>query len=491
MTYHVKRRKKENVSSGQDETGQERKLRRRKLYKAPELLRQPHLPRGTQKGDVYSFGLVLYEVIGRQGPWGDLRMTDEEIITSVTQGSGLRPDTSSLDCAPSIIACMRTCWEEDPELRPDLRFVHHKLKEMNAGLKANIFDNMLAIMEKYAFNLEGLVQERTNQLTQEKKKTDALLHRMLPRSVSESLKRGDFVEPESFDSVTIYFSDIVGFTQLSAESTPLQIVEVLNELYTTCDSIISHYDVYKVETIGDAYMVASGLPIRNGDRHAGEIASMSLHMLHHMRSFEIRHRPGELLQLRIGIHSGPCVAGVVGLKMPRYCLFGDTVNTASRMESSGEAFKIHISSSTFELLEKLGGYYCEERGLGKGEMRTYWLLGEDSTRRAARLSHWTSSCRILEAPDLLRSPQGTPLLPEAYNPLRHPGAQLVHGCATGPQVPEAYNSVAARLLHQIHLRATRHCSQEIFAQDETISKRNAGGHYSEPTISFQHSDWFN
>ncbi|KAL1450397.1 hypothetical protein WDU94_002768 [Cyamophila willieti] len=203
---------------------------------------------------------------------------------------------------------------------------------------------------------------------------------MLPRSVSESLKRGDFVEPESFDSVTIYFSDIVGFTQLSAESTPLQIVTLLNELYTTCDSIISHYDVYKVETIGDAYMVASGLPIRNGDRHAGEIASMSLHMLHHMRTFEIRHRPGELLQLRIGIHSGSCVAGVVGLKMPRYCLFGDTVNTASRMESCGEAFRIHISSSTFELLESLGGYYVEERGLyssqGKGEMRTYWLLGE-------------------------------------------------------------------------------------------------------------------
>ncbi|XP_008481623.1 guanylate cyclase 32E-like, partial [Diaphorina citri] len=416
--------------AGQDETGQERKLRRRKLYKAPELLRQPHLPRGTQKGDVYSFGLVLYEVIGRQGPWGHLRMTDEEIITSVTQGSGLRPDTSSLDCAPSIIACMRTCWEEDPELRPDLRFVHHKLKEMNAGLKANIFDNMLAIMEKYAFNLEGLVQERTNQLTQEKKKTDALLHRMLPRSVSESLKRGDFVEPESFDSVTIYFSDIVGFTQLSAESTETGRVTTRDLL--TLFFAIRHYRyeqkllclLWKVE-----YKDITIIPILNNefDETTQECASTPPLSPSLVRASVILY--------------GPCVAGVVGLKMPRYCLFGDTVNTASRMESSGEAFKIHISSSTFELLEKLGGYYCEERGLvqikGKGEMRTYWLLGEDSTRRAARLSHWTSSCRILEAPDLLRSPQGTQLLPEAYNPLRHPGAQLVHGCATGPQVPEA------------------------------------------------------
>lgn len=172
------------------------------------------------------------------------------------------------------------------------------------------------------------------------------------RTVAEQLKRGEFVDPEYFESVTIYFSDIVGFTEISATSTPLQVVDLLNDLYSCFDSIIEHYQVYKVETIGDAYMVVSGLPKRNGDEHAGHVASMALHLLSEIQTFEIRHRPGERLKLRIGIHSGPCVAGVVGHKMPRYCLFGDTVNTASRTESSGEGKNNWIMSSFFILRER-------------------------------------------------------------------------------------------------------------------------------------------
>ncbi|XP_070503442.1 speract receptor [Chironomus tepperi] len=360
------------------------------LYKAPELLREitnynDILILGSQKGDIYSFAIILYEIHTRNGPFGEIdctyfdclkRLTVPVDITNPFRPS-LQPLETSFDC---VRECIRECWAENAESRPDFKTIRTKLRALRKGMRPNIFDNMMAMMEKYANNLEQLVDERTDQLQEEKKKTEALLLEMLPRPVAEQLKRGNKVEAESYDMVTIYFSDIVGFTTMSAESTPLQVVDFLNDLYTCFDSIIGNYDVYKVETIGDAYMVCSGLPIRNGDIHAGEIASMSLHLLEAIREFKIRHRPDDNLMLRIGIHSGPVCAGVVGLKMPRYCLFGDTVNTSSRMESTGEALKIHCSGECKKLLDTLGGYLFEDRGKipvkGKGEMNTYWLTGE-------------------------------------------------------------------------------------------------------------------
>jgi len=167
-------------------------------------------------------------------------------------------------------------------------------------------------------------------------------------------------------------------------------VTLLNDLYTCFDSIIENYDVYKVETIGDAYMVVSGLPVNNGDDHARQVASLALHLLRSIKTFKISHQDNSTLLLRIGIHSGPCVAGVVGRKMPRYCLFGDTVNTASRMESTGEPLKIHMSSCTRNILQKLGGFECQERGLvqvkGKGKMQTYWLMGQKDHQPGEGLS---------------------------------------------------------------------------------------------------------
>uniref|UniRef100_A0A671QW21 Guanylate cyclase n=1 Tax=Sinocyclocheilus anshuiensis TaxID=1608454 RepID=A0A671QW21_9TELE len=363
----------------------------RKLWTAPELLRADNPPVcGTQKGDVYSFGIILQElallkgVFYLEGPC----LSPKEIIERVAEGRWpyLRPVLCPQSHSDELGQLMQRCWSEDVNERPDFNQIKVLLRKNNRGYGSNILDNLLSRMEQYANNLEELVEERTQAYHEEKRKAEALLYQILPHSVAEQLKRGEMVQAEAFDSVTIYFSDIVGFTALSAESTPMQVVTLLNDLYTCFDAIIDNFDVYKVETIGDAYMVVSGLPVRNGKLHTREIARMSLALLEAVHSFQIRHRPNQQLRLRIGIHSGPVCAGVVGLKMPRYCLFGDTVNTASRMESSGEALKIHVSEATRAVLQEFNCFQLELRGdvemKGKGRMRTYWLLGEISSNNA-------------------------------------------------------------------------------------------------------------
>ncbi|KAG5310474.1 GCY protein, partial [Acromyrmex insinuator] len=435
---------------------------RKQLWTAPELLRmERQLPEGTQKGDVYSFAIIVHEIVMRQGPFylgdnnefppkGELfededRMADRSLASSTSSltlpqgsqvgtnpdggasprravspllevrrphctlncescnlflediyrhkiiegvrrggGSPLRPVIDDASVEEEVATLMRRCWAQEAADRPDFPALKQTIRKINKDYESsNILDNLLSRMEQYATNLETLVEERTADYLEEKRKCEELLYQLLPKSVASQLILGQSVIAETYDQVTIYFSDIVGFTSLSAESTPLQVVDLLNDLYTCFDSIIENFDVYKVETIGDAYMVVSGLPVRNGMNHAREIARMSLALRDTVMTFSIRHRPTEQLKLRIGMHSGPCVAGVVGLKMPRYCLFGDTVNTASRMESNGEALKIHVSPKTKEILDTFGTFELVCRGevilKGKGPMTTYWLMGEKPT----------------------------------------------------------------------------------------------------------------
>ena len=265
------------------------------LWKAPEQLRDLRdggTGRGSKKADIYAMGIIVFELFGRQGPYGysiTEQMSYNEILEAVMAGEEyMRPDIEVLrdvaldtdnelpDC---IVSLMEDCWAEDPDSRPDIAAIRDRTKPLRAGQKNSIMDQMVVMLEKYSNNLEDLVTERTRQLFEEKLKTEDLLHRMLPRSVAKRLTQGQGVEPEHFDMCTIYFSDIVGFTSMCSESSPLQVVNFLNELYSKFDKIIQGFDVYKVETIGDAYMVVSGLPVSNGDTHAREIARMSLRIL--------------------------------------------------------------------------------------------------------------------------------------------------------------------------------------------------------------------
>ncbi|MBD1912979.1 adenylate/guanylate cyclase domain-containing protein [Leptolyngbya sp. FACHB-8] len=213
------------------------------------------------------------------------------------------------------------------------------------------------------------------QLDDERSRSQALLLNILPQSVAERLLRNQRTVADNFSTVTVLFADIVDFTQLSAHMTPDQIVELLNTVFSMFDELVEEFALEKIKTIGDAYMVVAGVPHYRED-HAVAIANMALAMQDALEKFSFYF--GRPILLRIGIHTGPVVAGVIGLKKFAYDLWGDTVNTASRMESQGLPNEIQVTDTTYECLKYQ--FVFEERGQilvkGKGEMVTYLLKGK-------------------------------------------------------------------------------------------------------------------
>ncbi|XP_037318972.2 guanylyl cyclase C isoform X2 [Pungitius pungitius] len=355
------------------------------LWTAPEHLRK----RGTsQKGDVYSFAIIAQEIVLRKCTFYTESCSGRAEKLSRVIMSYFRPDLNFETASErelKVYMLIKSCWDEDPEKRPDFKRVETCLgkiiSEIHNRDNESYMDNMIRRLQMYSRNLEHLVEERTALYKAERDRADCLNYMLLPGPVVKSLKETGAVEPELYEEVTIYFSDIVGFTTLCQYSTPMEVVDMLNDIYGGFDTIVDHHDVYKVETIGDAYMVASGLPKRNGNRHAVDICRMALEILAFIGNFQLRHLPGIPVWIRIGVHSGPCAAGVVGIKMPRYCLFGDTVNTASRMESTGHPLRIHVSQPTIDILQRTDCHFeYEVRGetylKGKGAETTCWLTGE-------------------------------------------------------------------------------------------------------------------
>ncbi|XP_053564541.1 guanylate cyclase soluble subunit alpha-2 [Bombina bombina] len=212
------------------------------------------------------------------------------------------------------------------------------------GEQAKAQDGLKKRMDKLKATLEHTHQA----LEEEKKKTVDLLCSIFPGNVAQQLWEGKSVQARKFDDVTMLFSDIVGFTAVCAQCTPMQVISMLNELYTRFDYQCGFLDIYKVETIGDAYCVASGLH-RKSDSHAKPIALMALKMME--LSEEVLTPDGRPIKMRIGIHSGSVLAGVVGVQMPRYCLFGNNVTLASKFESGSHPRRINVSPTTYQLLK--------------------------------------------------------------------------------------------------------------------------------------------
>jgi class 3 adenylate cyclase len=216
-------------------------------------------------------------------------------------------------------------------------------------------------------------QEYLRELAIEREKSESLLLNVLPAPIAERLKRGERTIADQFTEVTILFSDVVGFTAMSSRITPAQLVDRLGDIFQRFDAVAADCGVEKIKTIGDAYFAAAGVPEAKSD-HAERVVELALGMRRALQRYN--SRADDSLEIRIGINTGPVVAGVIGTTKFAYDLWGDAVNVASRMESTGVPGRIQVSPSTFAKLHEK--YEFEARGeievKGKGKMQTYLLV---------------------------------------------------------------------------------------------------------------------
>jgi class 3 adenylate cyclase/CheY-like chemotaxis protein len=222
-----------------------------------------------------------------------------------------------------------------------------------------------------------VILQMNSLLDAEKQRAENLLLNILPPSIAGRLQSGERNIADKVDSATVLFADIINFTPLAEQFTADELVMMLNHIFSSFDQLAERYGVEKIKTMGDSYMAACGIPLERAD-HAIATANMALDMLQALQTFASEaKRP---LSIRIGLHCGPVIAGVIGEKKFIYDLWGDTVNTASRMESHGEGGKIHVSEAIYAALQ--GKFTFEERGAvdikGKGIMKTYFLTGRIS-----------------------------------------------------------------------------------------------------------------
>eukprot|EP00055_Hartaetosiga_balthica_P000101 m.135671 g.135671 ORF g.135671 m.135671 type:complete len:696 (-) comp10129_c0_seq1:385-2472(-) len=231
---------------------------------------------------------------------------------------------------------------------------------------SNIIDQKLADLDHTMF-----------EVNQKKRQIDNLLHSILPPVVANSLAAGRIPPAERYQNVTVLFADIAGFTNISSDIPAKEVMDMLHELFVKFDDLADRHGCYKVETIGDAYMVACGCPEECAD-HALRIANLAIDMVRIAQQV-ISPLDGEPLRIRVGLHSGPLMAGVVGRARPRYCLFGDTVNVASRMESNGLPGAIQASYRFTQALPMDHPFEIVPRGhieiKGKGLMKTFLVIG--------------------------------------------------------------------------------------------------------------------
>lgn len=329
------------------------------FFMSPELLRGES---NSTASDVYALGIVFYEIYERKDPYHDdcssslLKEICDPIINK-------RPPVPAR-CPPEVSKLMKACWEGDPAARPSAEDLDERLK---------------------LFHVENVDLLRSQPRTSNAQhSSNTFLYQVFPKHIADALMRGERVEPEKHDSVTIFFSDVVNFTTISSMLSPLKVSSMLDRLYLAFDSLCKKYQIFKVETVGDAFMAVSNLIEDQSHDHVKRVAQFSLEAIQAASQIRVDLDDPDkgFVEIRVGFHTGPVVSNVIGSLNPRFGLFGDTVNVASRMESNSKPCRIHCSYDAAKLLKKQAPEISiEDRGTmhvkGKGKMKTFWVVGDD------------------------------------------------------------------------------------------------------------------
>ncbi|CAE8582590.1 unnamed protein product [Polarella glacialis] len=320
----------------------------------------------AQEADVFAFGIVVNEVITRKDPYHDQDL--DEVLLAVS-----RPDLNRRPVIPDWCPhfcqqLMQDCWLSDSSLRPFARELECRLHTAETR----------DVEQPQTGGSQTPTYQRSK--VERMRNWANLIYDIFPPHMADVLTRGEKIEPEHKALVTIFFSDIIGFTEIASGLEPIQISSMLDNLYSEFDLLSRKMNVFKVETIGDAYMAVTNLHAEQSEDHAKRIIEFALAAIKVANStpIDVADPSKGFINIRVGVHSGPVVANVVGSRNLRYCLFGDTVNVAARMESTSMRNQIHLSARTAELvaLQALG-IQLEPRGpveiKGKGMMETYWV----------------------------------------------------------------------------------------------------------------------
>lgn len=317
--------------------------------------------------DIYSVGIILFEIYARKSPYNgeDYRT----IIRGVcNRRVNKRPDLPK--AAPQRFQeLMKKCWHKEPSSRPGAR------------------DLDLTFMDMQSSDAEPVYEEGMRP----KKREGDMLYELFPRHIADQIKNNQKVEPESHDLVTVVFSDIVHFTDISRSISPEKVCDMLDRLYMAFDECARKHSVFKVETIGDAYMGVTNLEGNMRHNHVKNICEFAVDIINEAAKIPVDAEDDSFgfIKIRVGLHSGPVVSNVIGTLNKRYGLFGDTVNTASRMESNSKPMRILCSERSHALLkEQAPSIRQRARGRinvkGKGEMEVFWVGDNLINRSAAR-----------------------------------------------------------------------------------------------------------